>query len=290
MNKMEQPMKQYEVLKRASLFLADHQREEHVAQILLQHYLGVSRTKFFADMQETVPEPVGKQFEKAVKAHAATGIPVQHLLGYEMFYGRKFKVNSDVLIPRPETEELVQYVIGQINKHEKKPLTIADIGTGSGVIACTLALELPQATVYATDISEAALTVAKQNAGNLQANITFLQGDFLQPLIDQQLKADIIVSNPPYIAESEKTSMSDTVRQYDPALALFAADNGLAAYRSIVKSLPNVLKEQALVAFEIGYQQGKAVQQLILQQFPKSEIAIIPDINGKDRIISTKIS
>ncbi|MEN1967660.1 peptide chain release factor N(5)-glutamine methyltransferase [Lentibacillus sp. N15] len=289
---MEQSKRQYEVLKWASSFLADHHREEHVAQILLQHYLGVSKTAFFAAMRDPVPEPIQHQFENAIRVHAETGIPVQHLTGYEWFYGRKFHVNGDVLIPRPETEELVQHVITQARKWEKQnePLVIADIGTGSGVIACTLALELPEAIVYATDISQAALVVASQNASDLQAEVTFLQGDFLQPLIQQYLKVDILVSNPPYIAETEKALLSDTVSNYDPALALFSKESGLAAYRDIVKWLPEVILEKALVAFEIGSQQAEAVKRLIQHQFPQEDVAIIADINGKERIISATIS
>lgn len=285
-NDMEKGMKQYEVLRWASLFLADHNREENVAQILLQHYLGVPRSAFFASMREPVPDVVVQQFEAGVKAHAETGVPVQHLTGYEMFYGRKFHVNEHVLIPRPETEELVQHVIKEVSG---RPVTIVDIGTGSGIIACTLALELGDSTVYATDISEDALAVAQQNASELRANVDFLQGDFLQPLIHKHIRADIIVSNPPYIARSDESMMADTVKLFDPELALFAEENGLAAYRKIIDQLSSVVVDNTRVAFEIGYQQGEVVKRLLKELYPQSTVQILQDINRKDRIVTAKI-
>lgn len=291
MTNMEQQTLQYEVLKRASLFLSNHHRETNVAYILLQHYLQVSRTEFFIRMREPVPPAVLKQFTEAIHMHAETGIPVQHLTGYESFYGREFHVNKYVLIPRPETEELVQHIIHYAQQFpENESLTIVDAGTGSGVIACTLALELKDTTVYATDISKAALTVASQNARDLQADVTFLQGDFLQPLIQKDIKADIIVSNPPYIARSEKRLMSDTVTEYDPEIALFAEENGLAAYQTIISQLQHVCKARAVAAFEIGYKQGSAVQQLLKQRFPQSNVTLLPDINQKERVITVDVN
>ncbi|MFD1852191.1 peptide chain release factor N(5)-glutamine methyltransferase [Oceanobacillus bengalensis] len=282
--------KLYEVLKRASLFLDEYNRESKVAEILLQHHLRISRSEFFMKMQDPVPSSVIERFEKDLQLHAETGIPVQHLTGNEMFYGRKFQVNNHVLIPRPETEELVLHIIELVKKkYTENPITIVDIGTGSGVIAITLALELPQATVYATDISSEALSIAKNNADRLKANVHFLQGDFAQPLIDENIQADIIVSNPPYIAESEKAAMDDTVKNFDPALALFADEEGLAAYRRIIQQAPKVLKRQAQIAFEIGYKQSADIQEIIMQRFPTAEVRCLKDINGKDRIVSARI-
>ncbi len=281
-------MKLYEVLGWASLFLEKHNRETRVAELLLQHYLDVSRSEFFAMMREPVPDKVVHEFQKAIKEHGETGIPVQHLTGYEIFYGRKFLVNNHVLIPRPETEELVQHVI-KLVQQSKMPVTIADIGTGSGIIATTLALELDNAIVYATDISEDALTTARNNAKQFNANVTFLQGDFLQPLIHTDRKVDFIISNPPYIAREDEVVMADTVKVFDPEIALFADENGLAAYRQIIEKLSFVLAENAIVAFEIGYQQGEAVKALLKTKFPKSEVQIHQDINKKDRIVIAKI-
>lgn len=276
-------MKQYEVLQWASLFLAKHHKEARVGELLLQHYLGMNRSAFFANMREAVPGSIVDKFTKSVMLHAQTGIPIQHITGVESFYGREFFVNKNVLIPRPETEELMERVL---QNAPDDPIRIVDVGTGSGIIAITLALELPNAQVYATDISTAALETAKQNADKLNASVTFLQGDFLQPIIDQDISPDIIVSNPPYIAKTDEPSLSDTVKYFDPHLALFAQDNGLAAYKKIIQSIPPSVK---LVFFEIGHEQGEAVQKLMKNIYPEADVAVIKDINGHDRIVSALI-
>ncbi|MFD1036869.1 peptide chain release factor N(5)-glutamine methyltransferase [Virgibacillus byunsanensis] len=290
MNKMDESMKQYEVLEWASLFLEKHNRETKVAEVLLQHYLDVSRSTFFTMMRERVSASVQQQFEEAIKTHAETGKPVQHITGYEYFYGRKFHVNENVLIPRPETEELVQFVIeSTLQNNPDQPVTIVDIGTGSGVIAITLALELKNATVYATDISEKALDTAKNNAASLGASVHFLQGDFLKPVIKHRITADWIVSNPPYIARADEPSLADTVKTFDPELALFAEENGLAAYQQIIADLPDVVKPYSHAAFEIGFEQGESVSTLLKKIYPNSRVTISQDINKKDRIVSAEL-
>ncbi|WP_047980894.1 peptide chain release factor N(5)-glutamine methyltransferase [Ornithinibacillus contaminans] len=276
--------KQYEVLQWASLFLEKNNRETRVAELLLQYHLGVSRTQFYVQMRDEIPATIVENFQSDIKKHVETGVPIQHLMGYEMFYGRKFQVNPHVLIPRPETEELVLHVVNHVEK--ANPITIVDIGTGSGIIAITLALELPNASVYAIDISPEALATAKENAENLNADVTFLQGDFLEPFLESNLKADIVVSNPPYISYAEKTELSDTVIDHDPALALFAEDDGLAAYKRIIGQLPSTINPGAQLAFEIGHQQGEAVSNIIKENFPSSTVNVVKDINGKDRIVS----
>jgi len=279
--------KQFEVLKRASLFLEEHGREKQVADILLQFHLGLSRSEFLMNMREQIQAHVEHLFETDIKKHAATGIPVQHLIGYEAFYGRNFHVNKHVLIPRMETEELIEHILNQTPKD--KPLTIVDAGVGSGIIAITLALELPKATVFGTDLSEEALRVARQNADALDANVHFLQGNFLAPLIEQERQADIVVSNPPYIAETERTDLSDTVKNFDPGLALFAEEDGLAAYKEIIRQLPRVARKDSCFVLEIGNKQAEAVTRLIQNRFPESDVRTIQDINKNDRIISTRL-
>lgn len=279
-------IKQYEVLNWASSFLTAHHCEEPIAAILLQHHLNIDRSTFFMNMQEEVPVDIITRFKKDIHKHIETGIPVQHLTGYEFFYGRKFNVNHNTLIPRPETEELVLHVIDEVKNRQLDQPIIVDVGTGSGVIAITLALEIPHATVYATDISEKALSVAKRNAAHHQANVTFYHGDYLHPILDNHLNTDIIVSNPPYIAKSDEASLSITVKDFDPSLALFAEDNGLAAYQEITSLSTKLLHSPQLIAYEIGYQQGKDVSEIIGHHYPQSVIKVIQDINGKDRIIS----
>ncbi|QKY71725.1 peptide chain release factor N(5)-glutamine methyltransferase [Lentibacillus sp. CBA3610] len=280
---MDKEPKLHEVLHRASLFLEENNREAKVAELLLQYYLGVSRSKFFMMMRDPVPEDVINQFNRAVTEHAKTGMPLEHMTGYACFYSRRFQVNGHTLIPRPETEELIQHIVETVSD---EPHTIVDIGTGSGIIAVTLALELPNAVVYATDISPDALEIAGQNAERLGAHVIFLEGDYVEPLIEHHIQADIIVSNPPYIAPAEKTELSDTVKNFEPEQALFADNNGLASYKAIISRLPETLKQDGFCFFEIGHQQGKDVQSLLQTAFPEMDVAIIKDMNGKDRIIS----
>lgn len=287
MNKMVK--KQYEVLQWASLFLEKNNRESRVAELLLQHHLGVSRAVFFANMQEDVPDDIYEAFKADIEKHAETGMPLQHLTGYEYFYGRRFTVDGHVLIPRPETEELVQHVIRHDVDFRKKPLRIVDVGTGSGVIAITLKLEWSDAEVFATDISEEVLQVAKKNAAEWNADVAFLQGNFLEPLIEREMVVDILVSNPPYIAETERNVLSDTVKNYDPELALFAGDDGLSAYKEIIRQAKRVVRPGGLIAFEIGHEQGNAVKKLLMETFPYSDVDILQDINKKDRIVTAKI-
>jgi release factor glutamine methyltransferase len=288
---MKSSIKQYEVLNWASLFLKEHHCEEQIAGILLQHHLSVTRSEFYMMMQEPIPEPIINRFKADIHKHVDTGVPVQHLIGYEMFYGRKFSVNNHVLIPRPETEELVQQIIEATEKYpQEQRLTIVDIGTGSGVIAITLALEVPRARIYATDISTAALQVAQKNANQLGANINFLQGDYLQPIIDNGINIDIIVSNPPYISKLDESTLSRTVKDFDPNIALFADENGLLAYRRILELSTKMAKQPSMIFFEIGYKQGNAVKTLIHHTYPQIDVDIIKDINENDRIVTAKLS
>lgn len=287
---MKKLTKQYEVLHWASLFLKENNCEEQIAEILLQHHLSVTRSEFYMMMQEAIPETVINTFKADIKKHVETGIPVQHLMGYEIFYGRKFSVNKHVLIPRPETEELVQQIIEEAKKYpqEASPIKIVDIGTGSGVIAITLALEIPHAQIFATDISKAALRVAESNARTLDANINFLHGNYLEPLIDEGIHVDMIVSNPPYISKKDESLLSTTVKDFDPAIALFADEDGLMSYREILKLSTKMANTQHMFFFEIGYKQGNAVKSMINDTYPQKVVDIIQDINGKDRIVIAK--
>lgn len=280
--------KLYEVLQRASLFLEKNGLEPRVAELLLQHHLKMSRNQFFMKMRDSVDENMLIQFEKDIQKHAETGVPVQHLIGSEEFYGRTFKVNEHVLIPRPETEEVVQEAIQRAQK-AGKPLRIADIGTGSGIIAITLALELKNAKVIAIDLSEHALEVAKENARQHEAAIAFMHGSFLEPIINAGEQLDMIVSNPPYIPYVERSQLSQTVTNFDPEMALFAENNGLAAYEAIIAQAKEILNPGGMLVFEIGHDQGETVPAIIQTVFPDAEVETRQDINGKDRIVTAII-
>jgi release factor glutamine methyltransferase len=283
--------KVYEALKWASSILLANGRDENAGEILLKHLLNMDRSQLLAHLQAPLPDGVAEEFKRAVELHIS-GTPVQYITGTEQFYGRIFKVNKEVLIPRPETEELIYYTLKKMPAlfGEKEGLTLADIGTGSGAIAITMKLEKPDLSVIATDIAEASLEVARHNAKALAADVAFLQGDLLQPFIESGRKLDIVLSNPPYIPVSDKETMSVVVTGHEPHRALFAGTDGLDFYRRFMEELPLVIKEPGLIGFEIGAGQGKAVADMLQRTFPTAAVSVEFDINGKDRMVFAELS
>ncbi|MCS0670574.1 peptide chain release factor N(5)-glutamine methyltransferase [Cytobacillus firmus] len=283
-------MKVYEALNWASSFLKESNRDENAGELLLQHFMKMARASFLANLREDLNPEVLDEFQKAVQAHAA-GQPVQYIIGSEEFYGRAFQVNGDVLIPRPETEELVYNALQKINKlfGSVNGLEMADIGTGSGAIAVTMKLEKPELNVTATDIYGPTLELAEKNAEQNGAEIDFFQGDLLQPLISKGKKFDIILSNPPYIPEKDIEWMSDIVTEHEPHRALFAGEDGLDLYRRFMEELPAVIKDRAIIGFEVGAGQSEAVSLLLKQAFPQANVETVYDINGKDRMVFAEI-
>jgi release factor glutamine methyltransferase len=283
--------KLYEALNWASSFLKEKQRDENVGELLLRHFTGMSRSRIFAEMREDLQPEVLAQFEEAVRQHEK-GVPVQYIIGSEEFYGRSFNVNPAVLIPRPETEELVYGTLKRLDSMfgGVEKLELADVGTGSGAIAVTLQLENPCLKVTATDLSEQALATAQENAARLGAEVEFIQGDLLAPLISAGKRLDAVISNPPYIPVADQLTMSEIVTEHEPHMALFAGEDGLDLYRRFMNELPLVLKEKALVGFEIGAGQGEAVSDLLKQTFPGAKVEVGLDINGKDRMVFAEIS
>lgn len=287
-----QMMKIYEALRWASSFLNEHGLEQPIAEILLKHYLNVERSKLYSMLQDELPKEVEESFRSAMQ-EIVKGKPVQHITGYEFFWGRKFTVNEHVLIPRPETEELVDGLLKRIDlffsKSEHK-ISVVDVGTGSGAIAISLALENQQLDVTTIEISPEALQVAKKNASNLQANIRFLEGDLLNPLIEEGLKVDVVISNPPYISEADFELLETNVKVHEPTLALVGGKTGLELYERLLEQIPDVLAEKGIIAFEVGAGQTKQVASLIEAQFPHAKIEINNDINGKDRMVFAMIN
>ena len=210
--------------------------------------------------------------------------PLNYVLGYSYFFGYKMKVGPDVLIPRFETEELVGLILGEIDVHRPEgKIVLCDVGTGSGAIAIALKKEEERLDVYASDISSEALEVAKENAAGNDAEITFYQGSMLEPLIEHEIKLDILVSNPPYIPKEE--TLEHSVVDYEPHVALFGGEDGLKFYREIFRDCRQVLKEKAFMAFEMGWDQRERMSALVEELLPEAEYEILQDMNGKDRML-----
>ena len=208
--------------------------------------------------------------------------PLQYITGQAEFYGREFIVSPDTLIPRPETEELVEKIITFLAKYSGGK--VLEIGVGTGCIIHTLALECPDYSYQGVDISEGALEVAKKNKEKYKLNnVSLYLSDVFQEVSLQKFIA--IISNPPYIDVSEKNVMDESVLRFEPELALFAEDKGLAIYRNIAENLENYLLEEGQAFFEIGFKQGKVVQQLFKQYCPNREVSIHKDLSGNDRMI-----
>lgn len=208
-----------------------------------------------------------------------SGVPVQYIVGHVDFYGNILKVNEKVLIPRFETELLVEKTIKYIKQYFNKKVSIVDLGTGSGCIAITLKKEL-NCEVDAVDISIEALNVARDNAKSNNTSINFIISDMLNN-VDK--KYDVIISNPPYIRYDEE--IMDIVKNNEPNIALYAEDNGLYFFKEILKNAKKNLKRRSIIAFEIGMEQGECIKEYAHMYFPKSKILIEKDYNDRDRFI-----
>lgn len=241
------------------------------------------RYKLYQNYEEEMPPKLAEAFAAGMKRILA-GEPMDHVVGYSWFYGYKMIVNEDVLIPRPETEELCAHVLAQMDYlFPQGKLAAADVGTGSGAIAITLAKEEPRVHMTASEISEKALAVARENAVLNQAEVEFAQGDMLIPLIEKGLQLDVLVSNPPYIPQEENIEAS--VRDFEPHVALFGGKDGLYFYRRIFADCQKILKPKSFMAFEIGWDEKKALTELVQQYFPEALFEVLKDINGRDRIL-----
>ena len=240
----------------------------------------------YLEIDNQVDKELNEKFEKGI-IRLLDGEPLNYVLGYSYFYGYRFIVNPDVLIPRPETEELVGLILSQYDEYFKgEKIKVCDIGTGSGAIAIALKKEEDNLDVYASDISAVALNVAKANASNNQCEITFLEGSMLEPYIEKGLKFDILVSNPPYIRSVEKVEAS--VYDYEPHVALFGGEDGLKFYREIFENAAKILNDKALAFFEMGYDQKENLSKLAREYFDDVDIRVYKDINGKDRMLMLK--
>ncbi len=278
-------VKEFTELARSELrSLYDESEAEQIAFLLLEEVKSFSRSDLQLKRDEMLSEhELDKlnDFIKQLKFHK----PLQYILGYSWFCGMKFFVDRNVLIPRPETEELVEWILNLETRTLK--LEILDVGTGSGCIPIAIKKNLPSASVHSVDISEGALVVAKKNAELNQAEVLFLKGDILSSEFRSSLKNkfDIVVSNPPYVRKNEMNSITESVKNYEPHSAIFVVnDDVLIFYKAIAELALTHLKENGKVFFEINQSMGKEVE-FLLREKGFQNVEVKKDMSGKDRMI-----
>jgi release factor glutamine methyltransferase len=253
------------------------------ARLLLAHSMG-GLSPLSLDPRITLDPVVAARFERMWEKRL-TGVPVQHLIGEWDFYGRPFRVDGRALVPRPETEILVEQALRDAPDARR----VLDAGTGSGIIAVTFLLERPQAHAVALDVSVDALALARQNAAQhgVLPRLSLVASDWLSALAGTRF--DLVLSNPPYLAIGESPNLPPTVRDHDPRRALFAGDDGLTAIRQLLASLPAVLEPGGLLIFEIGFGQSEAVRSEILARPVWRFLRIEPDLEGIPRICIARL-
>ena len=274
-------MNRRQAITKACLLLRRQGKEESLARFLLMYMLDESPQLFSNSFSEQLSQENEEKYFSLIEKHIKEDVPLSHLVGFEYFYDRKYKVTKDVLSPRMETEELIYKVIEYVKASNKNKFKILDLCTGSGIIAITLKKELDQVSVdvIASDISEEAIEVAKENAQSHNATIKFIKSDIFNDIDD---KFDIIVSNPPYIDRKDEVTMQDNVLKYDPHLALFAEEEGMYFYRKIIEQANDYLNENGVMFFEIGYDQKDKI--IKLADMNGYSAVVYKDINGRDRM------
>ena len=257
------------------------------SQLLLGHVLGMSKTDLYINAQRPVDEAERDQFRALIKRRGA-GEPVAYILGTVGFWSLDLAVDSRVLIPRPETEHIIELVLAFTRQFQYEAWRIVDVGTGSGALALALAQELPEASVLAIDVSADALDVATANADScgLRDRVRFSQGDVLAPLRGREAVVDVVVSNPPYVAEDDP-EIEPNVRAFEPAVALFAADDGLAIARRLVSDAARALVPGGLLLMEHGRSQGPPTRRLATEA-GLVDVRTSQDYGSRDRVLSCR--
>ena len=238
----------------------------------------LSFTDFVFALQQEVTEEE-KEFVEEIYTKLANHIPAQYIIGHAEFFGMQLKVDERVLIPRPETEELVEFILAE---NLKDNLKVLDIGTGSGAIALALAKNRPDWSVTAADISQDAIDLSLENAKAQNLNLSFIKSDCFSEISS---KYDIIVSNPPYISREDQEEVGLNVLHSEPHLALFADEDGLAIYRRIAEDSKDYLTDGGKIYLEIGYKQGQSVPDLFRKNFPEKRVRTLKDQFGQDRMV-----
>ena len=270
-----------ELINKYKTICIDKNLEIEAVKFLILELTGYDAATLLLKYEDSIEQNILNQLICNIEKYVIDYLPVQYILGYTYFCGNKLNVNQNVLIPRSETEELVFHVEGYYkNLFLNKKVNICDIGTGSGAIAIALAKN-NNFNVTATDISPDALEIACNNALMNDVKINFYEGDLLKPLIEKQLKFDILVSNPPYVASSDL--VDPLVLKNEPHLALFADNDGMSCYENILKDAHKILNFPNIILFEHGFEQKILMENLINKYFPKATYEILKDINGNDR-------
>ena len=274
-------MNRRQAILKACLLLRRQDKEESLAKFLLMYMLDETTEQFSNKLSEELSVEQENRYFDLINKNINEDTPLSHLVGFDYFYDRKFKVTKDVLSPRMETEELIYKVIKYIKKSKKDSFRILDLCTGSGIIAITLKKEIVEkyTEIVASDISEKALSIAIENANNNNANITFIKSDLFDNISG---KFDLIISNPPYISYKDKITIKDSVLNYDPHLALFAEEDGIYFYRKIIENAVHYLSKDGVIFFEIGYDQKEKIFELGKNN--NFITTVYKDINDRDRI------
>ena len=274
-------MNRRQAILKACLLLRRQDKEESLAKFLLMYMLDETAEQFSNKLSEELSVEQENKYFDLINKNINEATPLSHLVGFDYFYDRKFKVTKDVLSPRMETEELIYKVLEYIKKSKKDSFRILDLCTGSGIVAITLKKEIVEkyTEIVASDISEKALSIAIENANNNNANITFIKSDLFDNISG---KFDLIISNPPYISYKDKIIIKDSVLNYDPHLALFAEEDGIYFYRKIIENAVHYLSKDGVIFFEIGYDQKEKIFEL--GNINNFITTVYKDINDRDRI------
>jgi release factor glutamine methyltransferase len=256
-------------------------KEVSGVDLLLLHFSGLNATELYLRYEDDFEINALTDFYSGLEQYLNHNKPIQQIIGYVYFYGYQFLVKNTALIPRFETEELVANLLSLYDEYfNGKDVEVLDIGTGSGCLAIALAKEESKMILTATDISYEALTLAKENASNLNAKVNFYQGDLFEPV--QGKRYDILVSNPPYIPNNEE--VDPLIYDNEPHLALFGGEDGLDFYRRILKESKHYLKDQAIIAFEHGFDKKIEIHQIAKLYFPDAYVFTLQDMQKKDRM------
>lgn len=258
-------------------FVDAHNKSSFIVKYVVKELSKLSSTALYLKMNENIDEEVINHIQSVIEKYVREHIPIDYLLGYRYFYGHKIFVNEHVLIPRNETEELVEYILMHTDDIDR-PLQVLDLGTGSGCIGLTLKKENPKHHVILSDISEQALDLVSKNAENLEINVKIIQSDWFNNI---EGVFDIIVSNPPYIPDDEE--VGDTVHN-EPNLALYGGNSGLIHYENILKHIKSHMHDKTFIAFEHGYQQKEALHALIHHYLENVQVVTKQDMQGRDRM------